>query len=94
MNNRGQGGTVGCGGLGFVVSGLAAGVGLASESIHHHKENKAAKKAATTAQRQLSGPKPLPVYDEHENKGAEYAGDETKGAEQPGQRSLEEGDEE
>jgi len=45
MNNREQGGTVGFGGLSFVVSGIAAGVGLASESIQHHKEKKAAKKA-------------------------------------------------
>jgi hypothetical protein len=51
MNNQGRGGTVGFGGLGFVVSGIAAGVGLASESIHHHKEKKAAKKAAV-AQRE------------------------------------------
>ena len=28
-----------------MVSGIAAGVGLASESIQHHKEKKAAKKA-------------------------------------------------
>ena len=45
MNNREQGGTVRFGGLSFVVSGIAAGVGLASESIQHHKEKKAAKKA-------------------------------------------------
>lgn len=32
--------------IGFAVKGLAAGIGLASESIQHHKEKKAAEKAA------------------------------------------------
>jgi hypothetical protein len=53
VNNRGQGGTVGFGGLCFVVSGIAASVGLASESIQHHKEKKAVKKAEA-AQREQS----------------------------------------
>jgi hypothetical protein len=53
MNNRGQRGTVGFGGLSFVVSGIAAGVGLASESIQRHKEKKAVKKAKA-AQREQS----------------------------------------
>jgi hypothetical protein len=48
MNNqygrgRGKGGP-----LGLLVSGVATGIGLASESIHHHKEKKVtAEKAAT-----------------------------------------------
>jgi hypothetical protein len=44
---RGRGG--GLGGfnpIGYVVKGVASGIGLASESIHAHKEKKAAKKAA------------------------------------------------
>lgn len=45
--NQGQGrGQVGFGGLGFVVKGVASGIGLASESIHARKEKKAAKKMA------------------------------------------------
>jgi hypothetical protein len=93
MNNQGRGGTAGFGGLGFVVSGIAAGVGLASESIHHRKEKKAAKKAEA-AQREQSDAQSPPAYEEHEHKGVEYAGCEKKGAEQQGERSLEEGDEE
>ena len=93
MNNQGRGGTVGFGGLGFVVSGIAAGVGLASEGIHHRKEKKAAKKVSA-AQREQPGSQPPPAYEEHEHKGAEYAGHEKTGAEQQGERSLEEGDEE
>lgn len=32
--------------IGFAVKGVAAGIGLASESIHHHKEKKREKKLA------------------------------------------------
>jgi hypothetical protein len=53
MNNRGHGGAVGFGGLGFVVSGIATSVGLASEGIQHHKEKKAVKKTEA-AQREQS----------------------------------------
>jgi hypothetical protein len=99
MNNQGRGGTARAGPLGFVVSGIAAGVGLASESIHHHKEKKAAKKAADV-QPEPSGPQSPPAYEEHTHKGAEYAGEEKKGAQyareekKGAEHSLEEGDEE
>jgi hypothetical protein len=93
MNNQGRRGTVGFGGLGFVVSGIAAGVGLASEIIQHHKEKKAAKKAEA-AQREPSGAQSPLAYEEHEHKGAEYAGCKKKSVEQQEECSLEEGDEE
>lgn len=43
---RGRGGLGGINPIGYVVKGIASGIGLASESIHAHKEKKAAKKAA------------------------------------------------
>lgn len=46
-NNQGQGNQgSGRGPLGFVVKGIASGIGLASESHHAHKEKKEAKKLA------------------------------------------------
>lgn len=56
-NQRGQ--QFGFGGLGFYAKGIAAGIGLASESIHAHKEkNKKTKMVATgeTHQHQSQAP--------------------------------------
>ena len=50
-----------------MVSDIAAGVDLASESIQHHKEKKAAKKAEA-AQREQSLAQLPPAYEEHEHK--------------------------
>lgn len=58
LQNRGRGGRGGGigggnGPLGPIIKGVAAGIGLASESVHHYRENKAAKEASS-AVRQVS----------------------------------------
>src|SRR5208282_2395036 len=76
--NRGRGG-FGFGGLTPIVSGLASGIGLASEGIHHYREKKAAKKSGMN----LEETSISRAYDE-----------KPKVAELPGQSKFEEGDEE
>lgn len=58
----------GYGPLGPVIKGVAGGIGLASESIHHYKENKAAKKASLSRENSDSSLPPPPSYDELEAK--------------------------
>jgi hypothetical protein len=84
--NQGRGG-IGFGGLpiGMVVSGIAAGIGLSSESIHHHKEKKAAKEAAKEAAAH-AGESP-PAYQEAYQ-------ERSKNEKDLGQHTFEEGDEE
>lgn len=92
MNNRGQGGTVGS-----EASVLWSHASLPALVWHP--------KASNTIRRRRLPRKPScstrtivaqspPAYEEHEHKGAEYAGCEKEGAGQQGERSLEEGDEE
>ena len=51
QGNQGLGrGQVGFGGLGLLVKGVASGIGLGSETIHYHKEKKAAKKLAAAGE--------------------------------------------
>ena len=105
QGNQGQGrGQVGFGGLGFIVKGVASGIGLASESIHAHKEKKAAKKlaAADEARQQSYSPgdqSGIPSAYEHHGehhvrpeKTRSHSSGKNGGAE--GGRELEEGDEE
>ena len=95
MNNqysrgRGQGGP-----LGLLVSGVATGIGLASESIRHHKEKKAAAEKAATEQ---SSPSLHPPTYSSSNSSvtiqkSERAGESNEGEENE-KECHEEGDEE
>lgn len=100
--NQGQGrGQVGFGGLGFIVKGVASGIGLASESIHAHKEKKAAKKLAAEQSHSPEGsreqPSGAPAYDqqgEHYVRPAKQRSHSNEHKGTGGEHELEEGDEE
>lgn len=106
-NQRG-GLQIGLGGLGFYAKGIAAGIGLASESIHAHKEKKNAKKmAAADEARQSQSQSPYgeqgrsgppPSYGEHAEQYVrpekQRSHSNEKGGAADGERELEEGDEE
>lgn len=96
MNTNNQYGRVrGTGGpIGMIVSGIATGIGLASEGIHHHKEKKAAERASAE---QSSPPLPPPIYsqsDFSETRQKSEKADESSEFEECEKEIREEGDEE
>ena len=83
----------GYGGLGLVVRGIAAGVGLASESINHHKQKKAARQA-DEAHRKVSDMQAPPAYEENDSQIAKEPSHASKHQKEPAVYEVEQGDEE
>lgn len=90
-SGRGLGGGAARGPLGFVVKGIATGIGLASESIHAHKEKKAARKEAEAEDAHSHSQSPT---SDHKSTQQEPHSNEKDVAAREQHHELEEGDEE